>query len=88
MPVINALRRNSASELATLSGGSSMSFASQRDFEDSLERISNQIHNYYLLSFRPSATSTLAYHSLRVRVPEFPQAAIQTRRSYWSGIVK
>lgn len=88
MPLINALRRNSASELATLSGGDSMSFSSQRDFEDSLERISSLIHNYYLLSYKPSATSVLAYHSLQVRVPEFPQAAIQTRRSYWSGIVK
>jgi len=88
MLVINALRRNSALELATLSGGSSMSFTSQRDFEDSLERISNQIHNYYLLSYKPQVTSTLGLHSLRVRVPEFPQAAIQTRKSYWSGIVK
>jgi len=88
MPIVNALRRNSASELASLSGGEHMSFASQRDFEESLERISNQIHNYYLLSFKAPATSTLGYHSLRVRVPEFPQAAIQTRKSYWSGIVR
>ncbi len=88
MPVVNALRRNSASELATLSGGSSMSFASQRDFEDSLERISNQIHNCYLLSFKPQTTSTLGLHSLRVRVPDHPEAAIQTRRAYWSGILK
>jgi len=59
-----------------------------RDFEDSLERISSQIQICHLFSFRPSATSTLGYHSRRVRVPEFPQEAIQARNSYWLWIVK
>jgi VWFA-related protein len=85
---INALRRNSASELATLSGGEYMSFTSQKSFEDNLQRISNHIHNYYLLSFKPPGTPAFGLHSLRVRIPDYPDAVIQTRRNYWSGILE
>jgi VWFA-related protein len=87
MPMINALRRNASAELASLSGGEYINFTSQRDFEQGLQRISNQIHNYYLLSFKPSAAPMLALHSLRVRVAGRPDAVIQTRGSYWSGIL-
>jgi VWFA-related protein len=86
MPIVNALRKNSASELAALSGGEYMSFTNQRSFDRSLDRIANRIHNYYLLSFKPTATATPSLHTLRVRVPDYPGAAVQTRQSYWSGI--
>jgi hypothetical protein len=64
-----------------------MNFTTQKSFEDGLQRISNQIHNYYLLSFRPPATPAFGLHSLRVRIPDYPDAVIQTRKSYWSGIL-
>jgi VWFA-related protein len=85
---INALRRNSASELASLSGGEYMNFSSQKGLEDDLQRVSNRIHNYYLLSFTPPSVPTLGLHSLKVRVPDYPDAFIQTRKSYWSGIIE
>jgi len=51
---INALRRNSASELASLSGGEYISSFTQRGFEDRLQRISNQIRiTTYSASNRP-----------------------------------
>ncbi|MBZ5521736.1 MAG: VWA domain-containing protein [Acidobacteriia bacterium] len=84
---INALRRNSASELASLSGGEYINFTTQSGFEQSLRRISNQIHNYYLLSFKPPSSPTYSLHTLRVRVPDHPDAVIQTRKNYWSGIL-
>jgi VWFA-related protein len=84
--MVSALRRNAASELASLSGGEYVNFTTQRGFERSLQRISNQIHDYYVLSFKPSSGAPLSLHSLRVRVAGYPDAVIQTRRSYWSGI--
>jgi VWFA-related protein len=84
-PILNALRRNAASELASLSGGEYMNFTTQRGFDNGLQRIANQIHNYYLLSFQPPTTKIPSLHTLRVRVPDYPDAVIQTRRSYWSG---
>lgn len=88
MLIVNALKKNSASELAALSGGEYMTFTNQRSFDKSLDRIANQIHNYYLLSFKPTATATPSLHTLRVRVPDYPDAIVQTRQSYWSGILE
>jgi VWFA-related protein len=84
--IINALKANTASELASLSGGEYINFTTQKGFEDGLQRISNHIHDYYLLSFKPSSTSLLTLHTLSVRVGDYPDAVIQTRRSYWPGV--
>ncbi len=84
MILVNALRSNTASELASLSGGEYMNFTTQKGFEESLLRISNQIYNYYLLSYKPPSSQGLSVHSVQVRVPDFPDAVIQTRRSYWA----
>lgn len=88
MLLINALRRNTASELAFQSGGEYANFTTQRGLETGLQRISNRIHNYYLLSFRPPSVPTFGLHSLKVRVPDYPDAFIQTRKNYWSGIIE
>lgn len=84
----NALKRNTASELASLSGGEYINFTTRKGFEDGLQRISNQIHNYYLLSFKPPSTPAFGFHTLRVTVPDYPDAMIQTRKSYWSGTLE
>ena len=86
--MINALRKNTASELASLSGGEYINFTTQKGFDQGLQRISNQIHNYYLLSFKTASTPTWDFHSLKVRVPDHPDAVIQTRKSYWSGALE
>jgi VWFA-related protein len=85
--LVNALRRNTASELASLSGGHYANFTTQKGFDAELQRISNQIHNYYLLSYKPASEDGWSLHSVRVRVPDYPDAVIQTRKSYWSGML-
>ena len=85
MIAVNALRKNGASELASLSGGEYVSVTTRKGFEQGLERIANRIHNYYLLSFRPTPGVPMSLHTLRVKVEDYPDAVIQTRRSYWSG---
>ena len=84
--VANALRRNTAKELAVLSAGEHFSFSSQKGLEEALGRISNQIRNEYLLSFQPPPGPIATLHTITVRVPDYPKAAIFTRKSYWSGI--
>jgi hypothetical protein len=85
--IANALKRNAASELASLSGGKYANFTTQKGFEAELGRVSNEIHNYYLLSFKAPAESAGGLHRLKVRVAEHPEAVIQTRKSYWAGAV-
>jgi VWFA-related protein len=85
--IANSLKRNAAAELAALSGGEYVNFATQKGFENQLQRISNQIHNYYLLSFKPASETAWGLHSIRVRVAGYPDAVIQTRKNYWAGIL-
>lgn len=82
---MNAIRKNAASELALLSGGEYANFATQKGFDQALNRISNEIHNYYELSFQPPNTPSHGFHSLAAKVPEYPEAIIRSRASYWSG---
>jgi VWFA-related protein len=84
--IANALRKNAASEIASLSGGHYANFTTQKGFDQELHRISNEIHNYYLLSFKAAADPQWGLHSLKVRVDSYPSAVIQTRKSYWAGM--
>ena len=86
--MINALKANTASELASLSGGEYINFTTQKGFEDGLQRVSNHLHDYYLLSFKPTPTPVLSLHTLRVHVANRPDAVIHTRRSYWPAMVE
>lgn len=86
--LVDALKGNAASEIAALSGGEYLNFTTQKNFDASLQRIANQIHNYYLLSFKPTSVGELKQHTLRVRVPDYPDAVIQTRKNYWAPAAK
>jgi VWFA-related protein len=86
---VNALKKNAAHELAALSGGEYINFTTQKGFDNGLHQLSNHIHNYYLLSFQPHAEAngspTPGMHSLRVKIPDYPDANIRFRESYFSG---
>ena len=85
---VNALRENTAAEIASLSGGEYVNFVTQRGFEQALQRVASHVHDYYLLSFQPTSSTSLGLHSIRARVAGYPKAIIQARKSYWSGLVQ
>ena len=91
MMAVNAAKKNAPKTLASLSGGEYISFSGRKDFDSGLQQLSNRIHNYYLLSFTPKIASNGApsdgMHSLRVRVPEYPDARINARESYFAGVL-
>ena len=86
---VNAAKKNAPHTLAQLSGGEYVNFTTQKGFDNGLHQLGNRIHNYYLLSFTPQAAAngepTPGLHSIRVRVPEYPDARIGSRASYFSG---
>jgi VWFA-related protein len=86
---VQALRKNTAKELAALSGGEYINFTTQKGFDAGLHQLSNHVHNYYLLSFTPHAETngepSPGMHRIRVRVPEYPDARIRFRESYFAG---
>ena len=86
---VEALKKNAAHELAALSGGEYINFTTQKGFDEGLHQLANHIHNYYLLSFQPQAEANGApspgMHRIRVKVPDYPNARVRFRESYFSG---
>jgi VWFA-related protein len=82
---VNGLKHNAPKELSALSGGEYINFDTQNEFDNGLGRLSNHIHNYYLLSFQSPADAAPGMHSLKVKIPDYPEAEIRTRESYFVG---
>lgn len=86
---VNALKKNAAHTLAALSGGEYVNFTTQKGFDEGLHQLSNHVHNYYLLSFQPhmeaNGNPAPGMHTIRVKVPDYPDARIRFRQSYFAG---
>ena len=86
---VNALKKNAAHELAALSGGEYINFTTQKGFDQGLQQLSNHVHNYYLLSFQPHAEANgepaAGMHRIRVKIPDYPDAHVRFRESYFAG---
>ncbi len=82
---VEALRKNVPHTLAELTGGEYTNFTTQKGFDAGIHRLANHIHNYYLLSFAPSQPATPGLHRLEVKVPDYPDAVIRSRLTYYAG---
>ncbi len=86
---VEALKKNAAHELAALSGGEYINFTTQKGFDEGLHLLSNHVHNYYLLSFQPHAEAngepSPGMHRIRVKIPDYPDAKVRFRESYFAG---
>jgi VWFA-related protein len=80
---VNALRTNTAEEIAVLSGGAHLKFRDEPDFEKQLSTIADDIRNRYMLSFQPDSHQP-GFHTLTVRVAgQQHHLGILARTSYW-----
>jgi len=82
---VQAMKKNTAKWLTAQSGGDYFSFHNRNGFDESLTRLSNRVHNYYLLSFPVPKDAEDGLHEIRVSVPEYPKADIRARRNYYAG---
>lgn len=78
----SALRTKTAESIAQLAGGESFHFRRAKDLKAGLIALSNDLPNYYVLSFRPTAP-TPGIHALRVEMKARPQLVLNGRREYW-----
>ncbi len=87
--LVNALRRNVPHTLTDMAGGEYSNFNSQKGFEKGVHRLSNHIHNYYLLSFQPATADGSpvppGLHRISVKIPDYPDAKIRNRLTYYFG---
>lgn len=82
---VQAMRQNAPKTLARLSGGQYFNFTKQKGFEEDMFALTNRVHNYYLLSFPIAPNAEDGLHSIKVTVPEYPNATIRSRETYFAG---
>lgn len=82
---IQAIRKNTAKWVAVQSGGDYYDFHNRNGFDESLQKLTNRVHNYYLLSFPVPRSAEEGLHEIKVSVPLYPNADIRARRNYYAG---
>ena len=78
----NALRTDTAASIARLNGGEFFHFHDAEDLKAGLIGVSNDVPNYYVLSFRPTPL-TPGLHALHLLRKGRPQLALKYRSEYW-----
>lgn len=78
----DGLEKNTAESIAQLTGGEFFHFRDARDLKAGLIAASNDVPNYYMLSFRPT-DRTPGLHALRVELKDRPQLTVRARTEYW-----
>jgi len=76
-----SLKVKTAEAIADLAGGEFFAFHNAKDLKTALIAVSNNIPNYYVLSFRPTMP-TPGLHALQVTSLRRPYG-IKARREYW-----
>lgn len=78
----NALHTKTAESVADLTGGEFAHFHDARDLQRGLIAVSNDVPNYYVLSFRPTDPSP-GLHALHVEIKDRPHLQVRSRSEYW-----
>ncbi len=78
----SALKTNTAEAVAQLTGGEFFHFHNAKDLKAGLIAVSNDVPNYYVLSFRPTSL-TPGLHALHVEVTDRPHLVLKSRSEYW-----
>jgi VWFA-related protein len=77
-----AMRKNAAKSVASMTGGEYQLFTSQKSFERLMTEFANHLHSRYLLRFEPKNPHP-GLHEVRVRLREQGNNVVLARRSYW-----
>ena len=76
------LKRNVPKSVAQMTGGEYFAFKNAKTLTRGLITISNEVPNYYVLSFRPHAPD-VGFHTLDLRVKDNPWVHVSARKGYW-----
>jgi len=80
-----AMRKNSAKALASMTGGEYELFATRKSFESDMISFANHLHSRYLLSFEPKDPHA-GLHRIRVRLRNSrSNQTVLFRSTYWVG---
>lgn len=78
----DGLKRNVPESVAQLTGGEYFAFKDAKTLAQHLITISNDVPNYYFLSFRPQSLNP-GLHALELKVKDRPGYKVKARKGYW-----
>jgi len=78
----DGMARNVPKSVAELTGGEYFGFKNAKTLSRKLISISNDVPNYYVLSFRPQSPHT-GFHVLQLRLKDRPELRLAARKAYW-----
>ncbi len=78
----DGLKRNVPKSVAELTGGEYFAFKDEKTLAQHLITISNDVPNYYFLSFRPQSPHP-GFHALALKVKNKSAYEINARKGYW-----
>ena len=78
----NSLRTKTTASIAELTGGEFFHFHNAKDLKAGLVSVSNDVPNYYVLSFRPTSP-TPGLHAIHLEMKDRPQLTLKSRSEYW-----
>jgi VWFA-related protein len=64
-------------------GGTEFSFYRQHGLEEAIQRIGEQLHSQYLVTYTPNNKEEGGFHQITVMVAQHPEYRTQTRPGYW-----
>jgi VWFA-related protein len=81
--VLEAMRENTAAEVAALSGGKRVRFHDEHDLEREFSILAHDIHHGYILSFHPTSHEP-GFHAITVEVvKKRTHLEVTSRTNYW-----
>jgi VWFA-related protein len=72
-----------ARQFAVQTGGQHFFFLKQKGLEDAVERISQELHSQYMITYHPNNVNEPGYHTIEVGVSR--EYICKTRPGYWLG---
>jgi hypothetical protein len=77
-----AIKRNVPESVAQLTGGEYFAFKDATSLKRQLIPLSNDVPNYYVLSFRPQSPLP-GFHALELSLKDKPELQLWARKAYW-----
>jgi VWFA-related protein len=78
----DGVKRNVPESVAKLTGGEYFTFKNPKALTQEMLVVSNDIPNYYVLSFRPQSPQS-GFHALDLRLKSDPKLLVWSRKAYW-----
>jgi len=77
--------KDHSTQFANATGGSQFIFYRQRGLEEAIQKISQNLHSQYLVSYAPSNAGEGGFHTINVTIDREPTYQAHTRPGYYVG---